>query len=55
MDEDAWKLVQTESGDWALIPYTLSSQSFIDDELDGRITNYAHFVELHRLKIKDWE
>ena len=50
-----WQLVQTESGDWALIPDYISSEKFIEDELEGKSTDYAHFVELHNLKIIDWE
>ena len=47
--EKKWKLVQTYSGDWALIPESVNQADFAEDEVNGVITNYAHFVEIENL------
>lgn len=46
-------LKQSESGDWFLVPY-LKADTFRKDELEGK-ADYADYVELHRLRIIDYE
>ena len=49
-----YKLMQSESGDWFMVDEDHTNR-FYDDELNERITNYAHPIELHQLRIIDWE
>lgn len=49
-----FKLVQSYSGDWFVIPEEMSSEQFIEDEMDEGNIEYARYVELHRFRFKEF-
>lgn len=49
-----FKLVQSYSGDWFVIPEEIPSEQFIEDEMDEGNIEYARYVELHRFRFKEF-
>lgn len=50
-----FKLVQSESGDWFVVPTYITNEEFINDELEGKPTPYAYYVNLWTLEFENWD